>query len=202
MINKIARTVADAWWGEGRRHGPHRRLRHRRIPNELIDGLIEQARRTLPWSTTTRAMRRRTAALLRTGRVRKIICSFPRQVDSYVFDELYRSGKLELELVPQGNLPSASARAAPASARSSAPPAMHRAGQRQGNPGDRRPPLCAGVSDSRRPGLIKGETGDRWAISSIARRRAFRTGDGRGATPRWRACTRLSSSARSDPENI
>jgi 3-oxoadipate CoA-transferase alpha subunit len=36
--------------------------------------------------------------------VRKIICSFPRQVDSYVFDELYRSGKLELELVPQGNL--------------------------------------------------------------------------------------------------
>ena len=39
-----------------------------------------------------------------TGRVRKIVCSFPRQVDSYVFDELYRSGKLELELVPQGNL--------------------------------------------------------------------------------------------------
>jgi 3-oxoadipate CoA-transferase alpha subunit len=36
--------------------------------------------------------------------VRKVICSFPRQADSYVFDELYRSGKLELELVPQGNL--------------------------------------------------------------------------------------------------
>ncbi|RZJ08800.1 MAG: 3-oxoacid CoA-transferase subunit A, partial [Haliea sp.] len=44
------------------------------------------------------------AALLKTGRVRKIICSFPRQADSHVFDELYRSGKLELELVPQGNL--------------------------------------------------------------------------------------------------
>jgi len=44
------------------------------------------------------------AALLKTGRVRKIICSFPRQADSYVFDELYRAGKLELELVPQGNL--------------------------------------------------------------------------------------------------
>jgi 3-oxoadipate CoA-transferase alpha subunit len=44
------------------------------------------------------------AALLKAGRVRKIICSFPRQVDSYVFDELYRGGKLELELVPQGNL--------------------------------------------------------------------------------------------------
>jgi len=42
--------------------------------------------------------------LLKTGRVRKIICSFPRQADSYVFDELYRSGKLELELNPQGNL--------------------------------------------------------------------------------------------------
>ncbi len=44
------------------------------------------------------------AALLATGRVRKIICSFPRQSDSYVFDELYRSGRIELEVVPQGNL--------------------------------------------------------------------------------------------------
>ena len=44
------------------------------------------------------------AALLAAGRVRKIICSFPRQSDSFVFDELYRAGKIELELVPQGNL--------------------------------------------------------------------------------------------------
>jgi 3-oxoadipate CoA-transferase, alpha subunit len=44
------------------------------------------------------------AALLKSKRVRKIICSFPRQTDSYVFDELYRSGQIELELVPQGNL--------------------------------------------------------------------------------------------------
>ncbi len=44
------------------------------------------------------------AALLAAGQVRKIICSFPRQSDSYVFDKLYRSGKVELELVPQGNL--------------------------------------------------------------------------------------------------
>jgi 3-oxoadipate CoA-transferase alpha subunit len=44
------------------------------------------------------------AALLSAGQVRKIICSFPRQADSYVFDELYRTGKIELELVPQGNL--------------------------------------------------------------------------------------------------
>ena len=44
------------------------------------------------------------AALLAAGQVSKIICSFPRQSDSYVFDELYRSGQIELELVPQGNL--------------------------------------------------------------------------------------------------
>lgn len=44
------------------------------------------------------------AAVLATGRVRKVICSYPRQVDSWVFDRLYREGKLELELVPQGNL--------------------------------------------------------------------------------------------------
>lgn len=44
------------------------------------------------------------AALLKAGQVRKIICSFPRQADSWVFDELYRSGRIELELVPQGNL--------------------------------------------------------------------------------------------------
>ena len=46
----------------------------------------------------------RYAALLATGRVRKIICSFPRQADSHVFDGLYRAGRIELELVPQGNL--------------------------------------------------------------------------------------------------
>src|SRR6202000_505027 len=44
------------------------------------------------------------AALLAAGRVRKVMCSFPRQSDSYVFDGLYREGKVELEVVPQGNL--------------------------------------------------------------------------------------------------
>ena len=44
------------------------------------------------------------AALLASGQVRKVICSFPRQKDSFVFDELYRAGKVELEVVPQGNL--------------------------------------------------------------------------------------------------
>ena len=44
------------------------------------------------------------AALLKAGRVRKMICSFPRQADSYVFDALYRAGRVELEVVPQGTL--------------------------------------------------------------------------------------------------
>ncbi|MFI7672138.1 3-oxoacid CoA-transferase subunit A [Actinophytocola sp. NPDC049390] len=44
------------------------------------------------------------AALLATGQVRKIICSFPRQVDSYVFERLYAEGRIELEVAPQGNL--------------------------------------------------------------------------------------------------
>ena len=44
------------------------------------------------------------AALLAAGQVRKVICSFPRQADSWVFDGLYRAGKIELEVVPQGNL--------------------------------------------------------------------------------------------------
>ena len=75
------------------------------IPGELIDGLIEQGARDLT-VVNNNAGNGDTglAALLKTGRVRKIICSFPRQTDSYVFDELYRSGRIELELVPQGNL--------------------------------------------------------------------------------------------------
>ncbi len=75
------------------------------IPNELIEGLIAQGARELT-IVNNNAGNGDTglAALLKTGRVRKIVCSFPRQVDSHVFDELYRSGKIELELVPQGNL--------------------------------------------------------------------------------------------------
>jgi 3-oxoadipate CoA-transferase alpha subunit len=74
-------------------------------PAELIDALIEQGARDLV-IVNNNAGNGETglAALLKAGRVRKIICSFPRQADSQVFDGLYRSGKLELELVPQGNL--------------------------------------------------------------------------------------------------
>ena len=74
-------------------------------PNELIDALIAQGARDLV-IVNNNAGNGDTglAALLKCGRVRKVICSFPRQVDSQVFDGLYRAGKIELELVPQGNL--------------------------------------------------------------------------------------------------
>ena len=75
------------------------------IPNELIEGLIEQGAKDLTVVNNNAGNAEAgLAALLKAGRVRKIICSFPRQADSHIFDGLYRSGKLELELVPQGNL--------------------------------------------------------------------------------------------------
>jgi 3-oxoadipate CoA-transferase alpha subunit len=75
------------------------------MPSELIDALIAHGARDLT-IVNNNAGNADTglAALLATKRVRKIICSFPRQVDSYVFDALYRAGEIELELVPQGNL--------------------------------------------------------------------------------------------------
>lgn len=75
------------------------------IPTHLIDGLIEQGAKGLTVVNNNAGNGDAgLAALLKSGRVRKIICSFPRQTDSYVFDELYRSKRVELELVPQGNL--------------------------------------------------------------------------------------------------
>jgi 3-oxoadipate CoA-transferase alpha subunit len=75
------------------------------LPNELIDALIEQGATNLT-IVNNNAGNGDTglAALLAKKRVRKIICSFPRQADSHHFDALYRSGEIELELVPQGNL--------------------------------------------------------------------------------------------------
>ena len=106
MINKLMPSVADAladihdgatvmiggFGGAGQ-------------PGELIAGLIAQGARDLV-IVNNNAGNGDTglAALLKNGQVRKIICSFPRQADSHVFDALYRAGKLELELVPQGNL--------------------------------------------------------------------------------------------------
>src|SRR5687767_11286715 len=75
------------------------------MPSALIDALIAQGARALT-IVNNNAGNGETglAALLKARRVRKIICSFPRQVDSHIFDNLYRSGEVELELVPQGNL--------------------------------------------------------------------------------------------------
>lgn len=75
------------------------------MPSELIDTLIAQGAKDLT-IVNNNAGNGETglAALIKARRVRKIICSFPRQVDSYVFDAQYRAGEIELELVPQGNL--------------------------------------------------------------------------------------------------
>ena len=106
MIDKVARSVAEALGevsdgatvligGFGTAG----------IPVELIDGLLEQGARELTVVNNNDGNGETgLAALLKAGRVRKIICSFPRQADSQVFDTLYRSGRIELELVPQGNL--------------------------------------------------------------------------------------------------
>jgi 3-oxoadipate CoA-transferase alpha subunit len=75
------------------------------MPMALIDALIGQGARDLT-IVSNNAGNGDTglAALLAAGRVRKVVCSFPRQSDSYVFDGLYRANRIDLELVPQGNL--------------------------------------------------------------------------------------------------
>jgi 3-oxoadipate CoA-transferase alpha subunit len=75
------------------------------MPFDLIDGLIRQGATDLTIVSNNAGNGEvGLAALLKAGRVRKVLCSFPRQSDSYVFDELYRGGRIELEVVPQGNL--------------------------------------------------------------------------------------------------
>lgn len=74
-------------------------------PAELIDALIAHGAKNLTIVNNNAGNGEvGLAALLKARRVRKIICSFPRQVDSQVFDALYRADEIELELVPQGNL--------------------------------------------------------------------------------------------------
>jgi len=106
MIDKTVQTLADAvagipdgatvmisgFGGAGQ-------------PGELIEAMIEQGAKDLV-IVNNNAGNGDTglAALMKAGRVRKIVCSFPRQADSHVFDGLYRAGRIELELVPQGNL--------------------------------------------------------------------------------------------------
>ncbi|NYD53939.1 3-oxoadipate CoA-transferase alpha subunit [Microbacterium pseudoresistens] len=74
-------------------------------PVELIDALIAHGAGDLTVvSNNAGNGHRGIAGLLAAGRVRKIVCSFPRQPDSWAFDRLYRDGEIELDLVPQGNL--------------------------------------------------------------------------------------------------
>lgn len=79
------------------------------IPNELLDGLVEYAqafdiRDLTIVNNNAGSGEYGLAALLKTERVSRIICSYPRQADAYVFESLYKAGKIKLELVPQGNL--------------------------------------------------------------------------------------------------
>jgi len=75
------------------------------MPTELIHALIDQGARELT-VVSNNAGNRETglAALVKAGRVRKVICSFPKASHSWVFDELYRQGRIELECVPQGTI--------------------------------------------------------------------------------------------------
>jgi 3-oxoadipate CoA-transferase, alpha subunit len=75
------------------------------MPFDLIDALIRQGAKDLTIVSNNAGNGDvGLAALLAAGRVRKVLCSFPRQADSWVFDGLYREGEIELEVVPQGNL--------------------------------------------------------------------------------------------------
>ncbi len=106
MIDKIARSVADAL--EGIEDGSTVLIGgfgEAGVPNVLVEGMVEQGARDLVLVNNNAGVGRHgIAALLETGRVRKMICSFPRSVGSVVFPELYAAGKIELEVVPQGTL--------------------------------------------------------------------------------------------------
>ncbi len=106
MINKIVQSIAEALSGikDGSTvlMGGFGAVGQ---PDELIEGLIEQGAKDLTVvANNAGAGRVGLAKLMEMGRVRKIICSFPRSAGSTVFEELYRTGKLELEIVPQGTL--------------------------------------------------------------------------------------------------
>lgn len=106
MINKIVQTMAEAM--EGIRDGSTVLIGGFGSvgqPNELLEGLIEQGATDLVCVANNAGTGHvGLARLMELGRVRKIICSFPRSTGSVVFEELYKAGKLELEIVPQGTL--------------------------------------------------------------------------------------------------
>jgi len=106
MIDKIVHTMAEAMAG----------IRDGSVvliggfgsigqPNALIAGLIEQGAKDLTVVANNSGVGHvGMAALLETGRVRKIVCSFPRTADPVVFEALWRAGRIELEIVPQGTM--------------------------------------------------------------------------------------------------
>jgi 3-oxoadipate CoA-transferase alpha subunit len=106
MIDKIVQSMAEAMAG----------IRDGSVvlvggfgsigqPNALIDGLIEHGAKNLTVVSNNPGVGRiGLARLLDLGRVRKIVCSFPRSSDPVVFEELYRAGRIELEIVPQGTM--------------------------------------------------------------------------------------------------
>lgn len=106
MINKIVPSVAEAL--EGIQDGATVLIGGFGSvgqPDALIEGLVEQGATHLTCvANNAGAGRVGLARLMELGRVRKIICSFPRSVGSVVFEELYREGRIELEIVPQGTL--------------------------------------------------------------------------------------------------
>jgi 3-oxoadipate CoA-transferase, alpha subunit len=106
MINKIVQDMADAMAGikDGSTVliGGFGAVGQ---PNALIDGLIDQGAKDLTVAANNAGVGHvGLARLMELGRVRKIICSFPRSSDPVVFESLYRAGKIELEIVPQGTL--------------------------------------------------------------------------------------------------
>jgi len=106
MINKIVASMAEAM--AGIKDGSTILLGGFGAvgqPNQLIDGLIETGVRDLVMVANNAGNGRvGLARLMELGRVRRIVCSFPRSANSVVFEELYRAGKIELEIVPQGTL--------------------------------------------------------------------------------------------------
>lgn len=106
MINKIVKSLAEAM--AGIKDGSTVLLGGFGAvgqPNQLIDALTEQGAKGLTVVCNNAGTGRTgLAGLMDKGRVRRIICSFPRSSGSVVFEELHAAGKLELELVPQGTL--------------------------------------------------------------------------------------------------
>jgi 3-oxoadipate CoA-transferase alpha subunit len=106
VINKIVQTMADALAG----------LKDGAVvllggfgsvgqPNQLLDGLMELGTKELTIVCNNAGSGRvGLAKLMDLGQVRKLVCSFPRSSDPVVFESLYRAGKIELEIVPQGTL--------------------------------------------------------------------------------------------------